>query len=102
MKMVAMMVSTFMTWFMRLDDRRKIDVEHAGKHFAVGFDGIDDLNGMVVDVAQVYLGGWADQLRIALFQPGDHFAQRPDRLAQVNHFPLQIMDLAQGFGPGID
>ena len=69
-------------------DARKVNFEHPGKHVAIGLDRVDDLDGVVVDVAQKDPGGLPDQVRLSSLQAADDIPQRPDRLAQIDHLPL--------------
>ena len=53
-----------------------------------------NLRGVIVEIAQVDAGGLAHQIALAL-QAADQLAQRPDRLAQVDHLALEGVDRVQ-------
>jgi len=54
MKMVPITVRKLHDFVdLRFADAGKVQVQHAGQEVAIGFDGIDNLDGMVVDVPEI-------------------------------------------------
>src|SRR5450631_899428 len=77
-------------------DAGKVQVKHPGEEVAICFNGVDNLNGVVVDVAEIEACRWREQVAIPPLQKRDRLPERPDGLAQEDDLLLDIIDLVQG------
>ena len=80
---------------------RQVRLQHAGQDVPICFGVVDDLDDVVVDVAEKDIRRRLDKGGFLPFDPGYDFPQRPDRLPEEKHLPLQGMDGVERFLAGI-
>ena len=100
MKIVATTVSTFMISFMRLDDRREVDVHGRGRDFACGLDRVLDARKVVADVLEVAVRLFVDQLALAS-QRTDDVALRTDDAVQLHEPAADSVEPCRSSGAGL-
>jgi len=87
--MVAMMMSTFITSFIRLliDERYISTIPASVSRYVSTVSTI--WMGMVIDVPQVDAEIISQEIRVPAFEGGDHLAERPDGLPDRDQLPLE-------------
>ena len=73
--------------------QQQVGFQCRGQQFALGSDALADLEGMVVDVAEIEMGVAVDQRHVEADHPVADIDERQDHVAQRQQVAAQIIDM---------